>query len=98
MAIREANGAASGILINLTKTLVVPLCQQDHAMILASMQELWQGPLPRIVTAAKYFGFWLGPDTGEACWDKPLRTYEQRLHEWNWTELGGHLARSVYQT
>ena len=86
----------SNLSLNLAKTIVIPLWDADVAQLQrdtdgdpSSVQISWD-------TTGKYLGFYIGPGKGTKSWSKPADKYLERLQQWQWSELGLHLAMMTY--
>eukprot|EP00959_Pyramimonas_sp_CCMP1952_P468264 9492941-Pyramimonas_sp.AAC.1 len=86
----------SNLSLNLAKTVVIPLWDADVAQLQrdtegnpSSVQISWG-------TTGKYLGFYIGPGKGAKSWSKPSDKYMERLQQWQWSELGLHLAMMTY--
>ena len=79
----------SGMSLNFTKSIVVPLWVEDHnrlRMRLAENHPAWTGI--RVQGHARYLGFVLGPERGELSWADPLQKVRDRAAFWADAGLG----------
>jgi len=87
----------SGLALNLSKTVLVPLWDKgtgDAQAMIDCVAPVW-GAI-RIQEHAEYLGFILGPAAKDRSWLKPLRKFEDRAREWGAVGGGMHLTLLAY--
>jgi hypothetical protein len=88
--------AASGMLVNFEKTVVVPAGPAAWATVDRWMQEMPPPQRMPLRTYGKYLGILVGPEAEAHAWSVALRKYEARVADWQWRKLGLHLAIRIY--
>jgi len=98
-ALFERFATASGLHLNLAKTVFIPLWtwQKDEAA------EIWCQGVPqwdavRIAFSGTYLGFEVGPAAADTSWKAPLRKYREAVCGWVGRAPGLHLATLAYNT
>ncbi|CAK0879300.1 unnamed protein product [Prorocentrum cordatum] len=89
--------AMSGLQLNISKTILVPLFLADNAVVqndVSSACPGWAGI--RISSFAKYLGFYLGPGCGNRAYDAPLRKYSERAQSWGAVGAGLFYTLAAY--
>jgi len=86
----------SGLALNLEKTIVIPLWEEDLGQLAARAAEEMPEFAVQWASHGRYLGYQIGPGRGERTWDKPKAKYEQRLREWDWSAMGLQAALDVY--
>ena len=89
--------AASGLALNLGKTVLIPLGARSCAEVRDALQhahDRWRGV--QVATWGRYLGFAIGPGRAEHSRDRPRTKFCDRLRDWRWSDLGLHLATRVY--
>ena len=89
----------SGLVLNLGKTVIVPLAPVDlQALRLSIVANCpgWQGV--RVEHQAKYLGFILGPARGDLTFDGPFRKVLRRAEEWGRLGVGLFGSATAYKT
>ena len=88
-------GAISGLYLDITKTVVIPLFAEGAKTLLSDPKhDPWRGVA--IASAGTYLGFALGP--GSSSWTKPFAKYQERACLWRLPSVGLNLAALVYNT
>ena len=93
-----AFAAVSNLMLNLLKTVVIPLWECD---VKQKEQEAKEDPTDIHISWAnsgKYLGYYIGPGKGSKSWEKPAAKYKERLGDWAWSEMGLNKAISTYNT
>ena len=88
--------AVSNLSLNLSKTVVIPLWEEDLEQLQATTAA---DPTEAQVTWAstgRYLGYYIGPGKADKSWEKPLAKYESRLHAWKRSEMGLTQALKAY--
>lgn len=88
----------SGMRLNFSKTVVVPLFVVDSEALradLATVAPAW-GQMC-IADHARYLGFEVGPGRGELSWSAPLRKYRERVDIWRSIGAGLRLTIAAYR-
>ena len=92
-------GEISNIIINLDKTVGIPLWprreQSPEELVAAAVPEWSRIP---IQYAALYLGCWIGPEKCGQEWRKAEGRFRERMLAWEWAGLGLHFATAVYNT
>ena len=92
-------GRASGLQLNLPKTVMVPLWTLDAAAVQQQFREQhpgWDGIRPE--THARYLGFELGPGRARFSFNKPITKLLERAQWWGDAGAGLFLTTTAYST
>ena len=81
------------------QTVIIPLFPID----LVEFRSLLTAAVPswgamQVSFAAKYLGFFVGPDKGTRSWTAPIRKYLDRAQQWGKLGLGLHMSIRAYST
>jgi exonuclease III len=93
-------GEISGLHLNYSKTIIVPLWMErelDYGLIKDTLDRSggsWREVL--IQSKAKYLGFLVGPGRDDSIWDKPCRKWIQRATAWAKAGCGLQYSAMVY--
>jgi hypothetical protein len=99
-AIFESYGEISGLHLNYSKTIIVPLWMErelGYDKVKEALTQIgggWRHVL--VQNKAKYLGFFVGPGRDDSIWDKPCRKWIQRTTDWAKAECGLHYSAMVY--
>ena len=96
-AVFEVFGSISGLILNLPKTVVIPLWPANLATVRTQLTE--QVPIWKDVGVAwwaTYLGFATGPGKMNHSWDKAFAKYTERIRAWGWAALGLQYAATAY--
>ena len=90
----------SGLKLNIAKTVVIPLffrntSLDDISKKLASEINGWEKA--KVQYSGTYLGFEIGPERGEAAWEKPIKKLIERTTSWCKKGLGLTWAAFSYQ-
>ena len=88
---------ASGLHLNLAKSVVLPLWDWR----LDAAKAVWQREVPewasmRVAHSGTYLGFQVGPLAADATWEVPLRRFKEAILSWEGHGLGMHLTVLAY--
>ena len=100
VSVFEDYAAISGLHLNMSKTVLIPLFVCHHADLSQELSRrfpLWAGI--NVAGAAKYLGFFLGPERADLGFRKAIAKFSERARTWG--QAGGGLflnshAYSVY--
>ena len=87
----------SGLVLNLRKTVLIPLCDRlpaELSMLLECACPGWNAA--HIRHWAEYLGFVLGPEAGDKSWQRALDKFENRSKLWSTLGLGLHHTTVAY--
>ena len=89
--------AVSGLALNLSKTVFVPLSDDLIQQFRADLEQRWPGwGAAQVRGWADYLGFTLGPEAGTRTWTKAFAKYEKRAALWAQLGLGLHHTTVAY--
>ena len=92
-----AFAAVSGLMLNLSKTVVIPLGDVAPAEVRAQFAAAHPGwGAVSFQHWASYLGFVLGPDAGTRSWKAALAKYEERAALWKHVALGLFFTVAAY--
>ena len=95
----EEFGTISGLILNLPKTVLIPLWPAPLENVKAELaRRLPAWAAVEVARWGTYLGFATGPGKQDHSWDKPLLKYQQRIAQWNWSGLGLQYAAVAYNT
>ena len=92
-------GSISGLVLNLPKTVLIPLWPSTMEVVRAQMARIlpnWSAV--SVARWALYLGFATGPEKMDHSWDRALNKFIQRISTWEWTSLGLQYAATAYNT
>jgi hypothetical protein len=93
-------GEISGLHLNYSKTIIVPLWMErelDYGLIKDVLDQCGDGWRDILIRSkAKYLGFLVGPGRDDSIWDKPCRKWIQRTTAWSKSECGLQYSAMVY--
>jgi hypothetical protein len=98
----EEYAKISGLYLNISKTIVIPLWRhqerkyEDIKEMLKNLNIGWEGILVKEV--GKYLGFQVGPGRGDAAWGKAVEKWRSRARSWERTALGLQYGALRYNT
>ena len=98
-AIFEEFGRISGLVLNIPKTVIIPLWPVQLSTLRIQIGE--QLPYWKDVAVSMwgtYLGFATGPEKENHSWDKALNKFRERIELWSWSNLGLHYAATAYNT
>ena len=95
----QSLAAASGLHLNVSKTVLLPLWTWRQR----AAEELWTEVVPawsrvRVAYAGTYLGFEVGPAAADTSWTAPLRKYREAVCSWVARAPGLHLMILAYNT
>jgi len=91
-------GRVSGLQLNISKTVLVPLYRSVENEVRTAVSHIapdWGGV--NIAGAAKYLGFYVGPDKSDTSWSSPIKKYKDRAKQWGTLGFGMLLTLQAYQ-
>ena len=89
----------SGLRLNLPKTVVIPLWEQDVQEIQAELQRrLPERSGVSFCAWGRYLGFATGPQKDVHSWDKAVAKFLESFQGWSWNTLGLQYAAAAYNT
>ena len=92
-------GRISGLELNLPKTVIIPLWDEDLEQAKARIVTANTGWAPVAVSyRGTYLGFAVGPEKGDSSWDKPIQKYIDRVRTWGVVGQGLHIGIYAYNT
>ena len=92
-------GTISGLVLNIPKTVIIPLWPGDLEAIRVKVAELvpsWQNVA--VAWWATYLGIAKGPKKDDHSWDNALKKFGERIMLWDWSALGRQYAAAAYNT
>ena len=92
-------GLASGLYLNIPKTVIVPLWSSPLEEIredITRRSPCWS--IVAVAGSAKYLGFVEGPDEGDKSWDGPCLKYTKRATLWGSQPVGLYYSATAYNT
>ena len=97
--IMEEFGQISGAELNLTKTVAIPLGEQDLSRAKESLRQAAPGweAIP-VRHSATYLGHVIGPKKGPEVWASSITKFTAKARAWDWGALGLHFAARVHNT
>ena len=98
-AIFEEFGRISGLVLNMPKTVIIPLWPVQLETLRLQIAEQLPGWKNVAVSFwGTYLGFAVGPEKRDRSWVKALQRFKDRIVMWNWSGLGLHYAATAYNT
>ncbi len=91
-------GCVAGLHLNMSKTVIVPLHRYNMGEVrtcIAHNAPDWGGVT--VAGAAKYLGFYVGPDRGTLSWEDPLKKFLNRAKMWGKMGIGMLLTLQSYR-
>ena len=88
---------ATGLQLNMRKCVLIPLGDRGPMAVRAYLERSgspWLGV--KVSTHGKYLGFEVGPERGTRSWAKPVEIAWDRIHLWDWSQLGLFFATQVW--
>jgi hypothetical protein len=92
----EAYGKVSNLALNYDKTIVIPLWRANIDELQVATAANRDTPQIRWALSGKYLGYFVGPHGHAQSWAKPCLKFRTRLQEWDWSQMGLHVAMDTY--
>ena len=89
--------AISGLSLNITKCIIIPLSCCDHVTFKADLSHHvpdWRNMT--VASCGKYLGFYVGPGKGDKSWDGPCKKFIDRCQLWHDRPVGMHFHILAY--
>ena len=95
----EEFGLISGLVLNIPKTVIIPLWPADIDKVRAEVaHRLHAWREVAVAGWGKYLGFATGPEKKSHSWDGALAKFLERIRAWDWSSLGLQFAATAYNT